>query len=116
MIVEMRTYVLEPGRQAAFLALMGQEGLPIERPVLGRLLGFYTTEIGPLNQVVHLWGYDSFEERQRRRQQLASDPRWVAFLPRVLPMIRTMNNQLMQPAPFAEIHTLDWHAPAVPPA
>lgn len=111
-IVEMRTYVLEPGRQAAFLALMGSEGLPIERPVLGRLLGFYTTEIGTLNQVVHLWGYDSFEERQRRRQQLAADPRWAAFLPRVLPMIRSMDNQLLQPAPFAEPHTLDWSCPA----
>ena len=108
MLVEMRTYVLHPGQQGAFMALMESEGLPIERPVLGRLLGYYTCEIGPLNQVIHLWGYDNFEERQRRRQQLAADPRWMRFVPRVTPMIQTMQNQLLHPAPFAPIESLDW--------
>lgn len=111
MIVEMRTYELEPGRVPAFLALMESEGIPIERPALGQMLGFYTNEIGTLNQVIHLWGYASFEERQRRRATLAADSRWQAFLPKVLPMIRHMRNELLQPAPFAQPHTLDWDGP-----
>lgn len=41
---------------------------------LGRLLGYFITEIGELNAVVHLWGYDSFEERARRRAALAGEP------------------------------------------
>lgn len=113
MLVEMRTYVLQPGQQAAFMALMEHEGLPIERPVLGRLLGYYTSEIGTLNQVIHLWGYDSFEERQRRRERLGADPRWAAFVPRVTPMIREMRNQLLNPAPFAPIESLDWAGPVI---
>ena len=103
MIVEMRTYVLQPGQQTTFLRLMEQEGILIERPVLGRLLGFYSTEIGVLNQVIHLWGYDSFEERQRRRGLLAANVEWLAFLPKVIPMIRDMQNQLLHPAPFAAV-------------
>jgi len=109
MLVEHRRYVLQPGRQADFLALMQGEGIAVERRILGRLLGFYTTEVGTLNQVIHLWGYDSFEDRQRRRQALAACPEWVRFLPKVLPLIREMENQLLVPAPFAAVETLDWH-------
>jgi hypothetical protein len=36
----------------------------------------------------------------------------VRFLPRVLPLIREMENQLLVPAPFAAVETLDWVQPA----
>lgn len=111
MIVEMRTYVLHPGQQGAFLAQMEREGIAIERRILGRMLGFYTSEIGTLNQVVHLWGYEDFEDRERRRAQLAADPGWQAFVPKVLPMIRDMENRILKPAPFAAVDTLDWSGP-----
>ncbi len=111
MIVEMRTYILQPGQQTSFLRLMEQEGILIERSVLGCMLGFYSTEIGVQNQVIHLWGYDNFEERQRRRSLLAASPEWLAFVPKVMPMIRDMQNQLLNPAPFAAIPTLDWQGP-----
>ena len=101
MIVEMRTYILRPGKLADFMRLMGSEGLGIEQPILGKLLGFYSTEIGSINKVIHLWAYDSFEERQQRRALLAASAQWVAFVPKVLPLIREMNNELLNPAPFS---------------
>lgn len=113
MIVEMRTYILHPGQQGVFLGLMESEGILIERPILGRMLGFYTSEIGSLNQVIHLWGYDSFDERQRRRQLLASSPEWQRFAPKVMPMICDMQNQLLNPAPFAAVDSLDWAGPVL---
>lgn len=111
MIVEMRAYVLHPGQQGPFLALMEREGIAIERRILGRMLGFYTCEIGTLNQVVHMWGYDGFDDRDRRRARLAADPGWQAFVPKVLPLIREMENRILKPAPFAAIETLDWNGP-----
>ena len=111
MIVEMRTYVLHPGQQGAFLALMEAEGIAIERRILGRMLGFYTCDIGTLNQVVHMWGYDSHAERDRRRALLAAEPAWRAFVPKVLPMIRDMENRILVPASFAAVETLDWAGP-----
>ena len=90
---------------------MEREGIPIERPILGGCSASTRSEIGTLNQVIHLWGYESFEDRQRRRQQLAADPEWMRFTPKVMPMIRDMHNQLLNPAPFAAIESLDWAAP-----
>ena len=103
MIVEMRTYILHAGKLAPFMQLMEGEGIRIEAPILGRLAGFYSSEIGALNKVVHLWAYDSFEERQRRRALLGADPAWQAFLPKVLPLIRDMHNELLNPAPFSPL-------------
>ena len=45
MLVEMRTYVLKPGALPEFMRHMAGEGIAIEQPVLGRLLGYYTVEI-----------------------------------------------------------------------
>jgi hypothetical protein len=101
MIVEMRSYVLHPGKLGEFMRLMGDEGIAIERPILGNLLGFYSTEIGSINKVIHLWAYDSYEQRQRRRALLAASAQWTSFAPKVLPLIATMNNELLNPAPFS---------------
>lgn len=111
MIVELRTYVLHPGQQGAFLALMQGEGIAIERRILGQMLGFYASEIGTLNQIVHLWGYRDYDDRERRRAALAADAGWQAFVPKVLPMIRDMDNRILKPAPFAAVDTLDWSGP-----
>jgi len=97
----MRSYVLRPGALPEFMRLMGSEGIDIERPVLGDMLGFYSTEIGTINKVIHLWRYASFEDRQQRRAQLAASPEWVAFVPKVLPLIQEMHNELLNPAPFS---------------
>ena len=101
MLVEMRSYVLQPGKLPEFLRLMAGEGIAIEQPVLGRLLGYYSVEIGSVNKVIHLWAYDSFEERQRRRAALAALPQWTQFVPKVLPLIREMHNELLNPVSFS---------------
>ena len=101
MIVEMRSYVLRPGTLPEFMTLMGSEGIGIERPILGDLIGFYSTEIGAINKVIHMWRYASFEDRQQRRAQLAASPEWTIFVPKVLPLIQEMHNELLNPAPFS---------------
>lgn len=50
MIVEMRTYALHIGKLNAFLEIYERLGLPIQKRVLGNLIGFFQSEIGPLNQ------------------------------------------------------------------
>jgi hypothetical protein len=100
MIVEMRTYTLVPGTTAAYFALYEREGLATQREHLGDMLGYYATEIGHVNEVVHLWQYASFEDRLQRRNALKADPRWHAYLAKMLPMLLDQNAKIMLPAPF----------------
>jgi hypothetical protein len=104
MLVEERCYVLRlPYGPQDYLKLYEAEGLAIQRAALGKLLGYFHTEVGELNTMVHLWGYDSFEDRLARRAALGADPAWARYLDRVRPMIGSMSNRLLIPTSFSPI-------------
>ena len=79
MIYEHRTYTLHHGTMDTYLERYQTHALPLQIKHLGRLLGFFVSEIGPLNQVVHIWAYESLAEREQRRAALEADPAWTAF-------------------------------------
>jgi hypothetical protein len=103
MIVEQRTYLVKAGRTADFLAAVETLGLPVMRPLLGGLIGYFVTEIGPLNEVVHLWAYESLEDRARRRQQVTEHPGWAEFVATVRPLFERMESRIMMPASFTPL-------------
>jgi NIPSNAP len=101
MIVEQRTYTLHAGKAADYLAAYQAEGLAIQRPILGNLVGYFSTEFGPLNQIVHIWAYEDLADRGARRARLGADPRWKAYVGKVQPFVITQENKLLIPAPFS---------------
>lgn len=106
MIVELRTYTLKPLRTAEFLALYEEMALPLQKKYLGRLIGFFVSEIGPLNEVVHLWGFDSLAERERRRHEMEIDPGWAAYRNalRALDAVAHQECKLLKSVPFSPLH------------
>ena len=101
MIVEQRIYTFRPGTLAQFLALYEAEGWQVHIRHLGRPLGYYTSEIGPLNQAVSLWGYVDWNDRVTRRAALYADPAWLASVAKISPLIERMENRILTPVPFA---------------
>ena len=67
MIYEVRTYTLKPGSVAKFEENFAA-ALP-HREKYSKLGAFWHTEIGPLNQVIHVWPYESVEERHSIREE-----------------------------------------------
>lgn len=103
MIVEERIYRIRNGCMAQYLNLVRHEGLAIQQPILGHLVGYFTTEIGVLSQVTHLWAYPSLDERARRRGALALDKRWQAFIPRLSELIEHAENRILVPTDFSPL-------------
>lgn len=101
MIVEERIYSLQIGAVQKYLELYEAEGLTIQRPILGRLVGYFSTEVGPLHQIVHMWAYRDLNERQVRRARLVNDPRWKAYVKMIRPLQISQENKLLVPAPFS---------------
>jgi len=102
MIVEERIYRMKPGKAPEYIRGYEQEGLAIQRPILGNLVGYYSTEIGPLNVIVHLWAYEDMADRAKRRAQLTADAKWKAYLPKVSHLLEEQENRILNPAPFFE--------------
>ena len=103
MIVEERCYTLKPGTVHVLYKDYEARGLKVQTRILGNLIGYFHTEIGELNQIVHLWGYDSLAERERRRALLAADPEWLDYLVQSPDVIVRMESRILVPAPFSPI-------------
>jgi len=102
MIVEERIYRMKPGKALEYIKGYEKEGLAIQRPILGNLVGYYSTEIGPLNVLVHLWAYEDLADRAARRARLTTDASWLAYLPKVSSLVEQQENRILIPAPFFE--------------
>jgi hypothetical protein len=103
MYYEIRTYRLKTGTLPAYMKLVEEEGIALQKRYLGDLVGYFFSEIGPLNQIVHIWAYPSLDERERRRATLAGDPAWQAFAPKIQALMEEMENKIMKPAPFSPL-------------
>ncbi|MCW2573903.1 MAG: hypothetical protein JWO88_3961 [Frankiales bacterium] len=104
MLVEMRTYTLHCGAIPAYLAAYQSHGMAVQLRHLPRLLGSFTNDIGPLNQVVFLWGYADFAERSRCRAALAQDPLWRPYVEMIREFIQTQENRILLPTSFSPMH------------
>ena len=103
MFYEIRTYRIKTGAVPAYLKLVEEEGIELQKQYLKDLVGYFFSEIGPLNQIVHIWAYPSLDERDRRRAALANDPAWQAFAPKIQALMEEMENKIMRPTSFSPL-------------
>jgi hypothetical protein len=102
-LVEMREYTLHHGCVPEYLRLYESEGMPVQLPILGTMLGYFHTEVGTQNQLVHLWGYADHADREQRRARLTADPGWQAYLPKIRPLVLWQQTRIMRPASFLNL-------------
>ena len=103
MFVDQRTYTLKNGNVAKFLKLYEEEGMAVQVRILGKMVGYYFTDIGPLNQIVHMWGYESMNERWERRKALQASEEWQAYAVQMGRLVNTIENKIRIPAPFFKV-------------
>jgi len=97
MIYEVRTYTLRPGSVAEFEERYAKR-LPL-REQHSQLGGFWHTEFGPLNQVIHVYPYDDLAQRTTVRDALAKDTA-RAQIPSGREFVVEQEAEIMNPAPF----------------
>ena len=100
MFVEERIYTLHPGKVPEYLKLYQEEGLPIQIHYLPALVGYYASEIGTLNLVVHMWAYEDLGQRSDCRAKLLADPGWQAYVGKARPLFVHQESRILTPAPF----------------
>jgi hypothetical protein len=95
MIYEVRTYTIKPGGVPQIEKNFG-EALP-HREKYSKLGAFWHTDIGPLNQIIHVWPYENLAERDQVRADAAKDPNWP---PKNDGLILNMESEIFTPAEF----------------
>ncbi len=105
MIVDHRTYSIRPGKVQIWLQNYEKYALPVQQKHLGNLLGFFVSEIGPLNQIVFMWAYEDLADRQHRRAAMEADPAWHDYLVRSAEIgaLLAQENKILKPTDFSPI-------------
>lgn len=100
MMIDARTYQLYPSRVADFLADYPRLGLPVQQRHGGRLMGYFMTISGVLNQAVHYWLYDGAGEREAVRRAFTSDPDWAKYTVTNPGRFVRQDTRFLVPVPF----------------
>ena len=96
MIYELRTYTVKPGTLGDMVKAASTVSRAVRGDNYGKLEGYWYTEIGPLNQVMHLWSYPDLNERSRLRAELAKNPRWTSeYTPLIYPLLLRQDIRLL---------------------
>lgn len=102
MLFDMRTYDLVPGGLEAYRTAVQEIALPVRERYGIRLAGWYYTEIGTLNRVVHIWAFRDWDHLADAKAKFRKDPDWTErYLPRVLPLIVAQHSQIVRAADFS---------------
>ena len=100
MFVEERIYTLHPGKLPEYLKLYTEEGMAIQTRYLPAMVGYYTSEIGTLNLLIHMWGYEDLKQRSELRAKMQADPAWQAYVKKIQPLIQHQESRILNPTPF----------------
>src|SRR5438270_464883 len=100
MIIEMRTYTLQPGTVATFEERFA-DALPV-RTKLSPLVGAWYSELGGLNKWCHIWAYKDAGERFRIREEARAKGIWPPKGGQPGMMLK-QENMLVVPAAFSPL-------------
>ncbi len=99
-IYELRTYQVVVGKMSEVVALYKAEGYPALERLPTRLVGYFTGDIGALNELVHLWKFEDDADRRAFWGKVYADEAFMAFARKLRPMLLAQNNKLLMAAPW----------------
>lgn len=101
-IYEKRTYSVTVGQMPEVLRLYSTLGWPaLQAGGFDRnLIGYFTSDTGELHQLVHLWRFDSDDDRRAFWSRLFANKEFMAFAVQLRPLVKTQANQLLLGAPW----------------
>ena len=101
-IFELRTYTVIVGKMAEVVELYKTQGWPALAKQPDRLVGYFTGDIGALNQLVHLWKFEDDADRLAFWAGVFSDTEFMAFAAKLRPLLASQENKLLMAAPWGK--------------
>ena len=99
-IYEHRTYTLQVGKLPEAVELYTTLGWPALSKHGDHCVGYFTGDIGALNQIIHVWKFADDADRRRFWAGVYADEDFMAFAGRFRPLVLSQENKLMFSAPW----------------
>jgi hypothetical protein len=115
MLYELRRYDVAAGKLPALIDRFGSFSVNKWKDYGIRLVGFWTPLFGEKsNQVVYIWGWESFEERTKKMAAWRADPararKWEET-EKDGPLVKRVYNQLMEGTAYSQLDKREPYGP-----
>jgi hypothetical protein len=110
-LVDHRVYTIRLRKMGEFIEVFDRVAMPVLLQTLGHPLGFWTSLVGPQNQFVHLWGYDSLADYEQRSRARDAHPGFPAYLEASESLIVAQETRLIRAAELSSMQSLRPRAP-----
>lgn len=95
---ELRFYRIVAGKVADYIAHAGAVAVRFRGDRYGKLLGFWSCEIGAISCVFNLWEHESVTTREALRAELQQQDVWRNnYLPHSQPLMQRQRSRLLKP-------------------
>lgn len=113
MLFEQRCYTLKPGTLGSFWQAQVDRGFDLVQPIQQKLIGYFASVTGPVDQVTHLYRYDSLDDWRQRLHGLYGVAALEPYFRTVRALMTAQQNQFYVLAPVPEFTPLwgegrDW--------
>ena len=88
MYVEERLYTLKVGTAPEYLKYYQNDGMKVQ------------LKHRTLNMIVHMWAYESLDQREKCRAAMSADPDWQAYVAKIRPQMKRQETRITKCAPF----------------
>ena len=105
-LVDHRIYTIQLRRMGEFIEVFDRLAMPVLLETLGHPLGFWTSLVGPQNQFVHLWGYDSLADYEQRCHARDTHPDFPKYLAASGHLIVAQETRLVRRAVLPRLEAL----------
>ena len=102
-LYELRTYTLYVGKMAEAVKLYQEYGFPAlqQGGQDKKLVGYFISDTGTINQLVHLWKFDDDADRRQHWEGVYGNRDFVeGFAAKFRPLLMSQEVKLMQAAPW----------------
>lgn len=102
-LVDHRIYTIRLRKMGEFIEVFDRLAMPVLLKTLGHPLGFWTSQVGPLNQFVHLWAYKDLADYEARSLARDSHPAFPAYLAASEHLIEAQETRLIRRAHLSSV-------------
>jgi len=110
-IVDLRVYTIRLRRMAEFIDIFDRLAMPVQLKYLGPPLGMYTSAVGQLNQLIHLWQFDDMGAFEACHAARDKDPDWPAYLKATADLIVAQENRIIRRVDIPSLKMLGGEIP-----
>src|SRR5438128_9338625 len=103
-LIDHRIYTIRLRKMAEFIDVFDRLAMPILLETLGSPIGFWTSLVGPQNQFIHMWAYESLADYERRSRARDTHPQMPAYLAASEHLIVAQETRLIRATPMPSLN------------